>query len=92
MNKFKEIKIEFTSPGIPQQNDMVERGFATLYSRMCAMMRHIGLHENFKNGLWPEWAATETKLERIMVNPHKEKCAYEKFYGKLPDYAKYLRT
>ena len=27
-----------------------------------------------------------------MVNPHKEKCAHEKFYKKIPDYAKYLNT
>ena len=43
-------------------------------------------------GLWPECAATDTKLENIMVNPQKEKCAHEKFYRKIPDYAKYLRT
>ena len=27
-----------------------------------------------------------------MVNPHEEKFAHEKFYGKNPDYAKYLRN
>ena len=27
-----------------------------------------------------------------MVNPHEEKSAHEKFYGKIPDYTKYLRT
>ena len=30
--------------------------------------------------------------KRIMVNPHKEKFAHEKFYGNIPDYAKYLRN
>ena len=27
-----------------------------------------------------------------MVNPQKETFAYEKFYGKMPDYNKYLKT
>ena len=27
-----------------------------------------------------------------MVNPHKEKCAHEKFYGKFSDYIKYSMT
>ena len=55
---------------------------------MRVMMVHEGLHENIKTGIWPECAATTTKLENIKVNPHKEKCAHEKFYGKIPDYAK----
>ena len=27
-----------------------------------------------------------------MVNPNKEKFTYDKLYGKIPDYAKYLKT
>ena len=41
---FKEIKFEFPSPGTPQQNGVVERGFNTPYSRMSAMMKHTRLH------------------------------------------------
>ena len=32
------IIFEFTAPGTPQQNGMVERAFATLYGSMRAMM------------------------------------------------------
>ena len=71
---------------------MVERVFATLYSRMCMMMAHAGIHENINTCLWPECAATGTKLEIILVKSHQEKCAHDKFYGKIPNYAKYLRT
>ena len=88
----EEIKFEFTSLGTPQKNGVVERRYATLYSWMRAMMVHAGLHENPKTGPWPKYAATVTKLGNIMVNPHEEKCAHEKFYGKIPDYKKYLRT
>ena len=90
--RFEEIKFEFTSPGTPQKNGVVEGGFATLYYQMHAMMAHVGIQENLKNGLWPEWGATATKLENIMVNPDEEKCAHEKLYGEIPDYTKYLRN
>ena len=69
---------------------MVERLFATIYSQMRAMVTHTGLHENFKTGIWPECAATATKLENIMIKTHEEKYAHEKFYGKISDYTKYL--
>ena len=44
-------------------------------------LAHPGLHENLKTGLCPKWAAFETNLEHIMVNPHEEKRAYENVYG-----------
>ena len=59
---------------------------------MRVMMACMGLYENLKTGLWTKSAATSTKLAKIMVNPYKEKCAHEKFYGKILDYTKYLRT
>ena len=89
---FDEIKSEFTSPGTPQQNGVVERGFATIYSRMRLMVEYAVIHENLKTGLCPKCAATATKLENIMINPHKERFTHEKFYVKTSDYAKYLST
>ena len=53
------------------------------------MMAQILLNEKFKTGLCPEFAATVTKLENIMVNPHEENRAYKKFYGKIIDNKKY---
>ena len=88
----EEIDFEFTSSGTPQKNSVVKRVFATIYSQMRAMMVRASLHQNLKNGLCLKWAATTTKLENIMVNPHREKCAHDKLYRKIPDYTKYLRT
>ena len=59
---------------------------------MRAMMAHEGLNKNLKTGLWSKYATTATKLENIIVKPHGEKCAHDKFYGKMPDYERYLRT
>ena len=59
---------------------------------MRMMMAHMRLHENPNTSIWPECATTTTKPENIMVNPHEEKCAHKKFYGKIPDYTKSLKT
>ena len=56
------------------------------------MMAQTGMYKYLKTGLWPKCAAIATKHKNIMVNPHEEKCVHEKFYIKMPDYAKYLRT
>ena len=88
----EEMNFEFTPPGTPQKNGMVEWVFYTLYSWMCAMMSHMELHTYLDTGLWTKCVSTATKLEKIMVNPHKEKCAHEKLYGKIIDYGKYLST
>ena len=39
---------------------------------MYETMLHLGLHENLNTDLWPECAATMTKIEKNMVNPHEE--------------------
>ena len=55
MKNFEEIKLEFTSPGPPQKNGVVELLFDTLYSIMRAVMTHGGIPENLKTGIWPKF-------------------------------------
>ena len=54
-------------------------------------MSHARLNKNLKTDIWTEYAATVAKLISIMVKPHG-KCAYENFYGKIPDNKKYLKN
>ena len=53
------------------------------YSWMRAMIEHVELHENFKTGIWPEFTATNAKLENVMVRPHKDKFSYDRFMARL---------
>ena len=52
------------------------------------MAVYVGLHENLKTVQWLEYAAIMTKIKNIRVNPHEDKCLYEKFYGQTVDYTK----
>ena len=51
------------SPENPHQNEMVKQRSANIYYQMRTMVVYTVLHENLKNGLWPEYVATATKLE-----------------------------
>ena len=53
-------------------------------------MAHTGIHEKIKIGLWTKCVETVTKLQNVMVNPHAEKFAHEKLYGKMTDNKKSL--
>ena len=52
---------------------------------------HVGLYKNINMGLCPECVTTMTKLENIMVNPHKNKCVYKNLYRNITDNTKHLR-
>ena len=52
MKLFEEINFEFTSQDTPKQNGVNKRGFPTLYSHICIMIAHTGIHENLNNVLW----------------------------------------
>ena len=60
------------SPSTPQQNSVIEWGFATLYYRISTIQANIRLDENLKTVLWTECRATATKLENMMVNPQEK--------------------
>jgi hypothetical protein len=86
------IELEFTAPGTPQQNGVVERKFATLFGRARSMLNNAGMNGKMREGLWAEAANTATLLENIVVHPGETKCPYEKFYGNLPNWMRYLRV
>ena len=78
-------EFEYTSPGTPQQNGVVEREFATLYGRTKAMLNWSKVDKSLRMKLWAECAHTATKLGNLLVNKESEKCAHEMFFGAVPD-------
>ena len=85
------IKFEFTAPGTPQQNPVVERKFPTLMGRARARMKHAGFDDNFKKRFGCEAVSTAAKLDNIMVKHMGGKPPYCMFFKENPKYRKYLR-
>jgi transposase InsO family protein len=86
------IKFEYTAPGTPQQNGVVERKFATLFGRVRAMNTGAGLSIRLRNQMWAEAASTATDIDALVVKKINDKTPYELFNGKTPPYAAHLRT
>ena len=86
------ILFEFTAPGTPQQNSVVERKIPTLMGRSRAMMIEAGFSQQDKRKFWCEVISTATKLDNIMVRKERTKPPYTLFYNNEPKYKKYLRS
>ena len=86
------IIFEFTEPGTPQHNFVVERKIPTLMGRSRAMMITAGYSQQDKRKFWCEVISTATKLDNIMVRKERTKPPYTLFYNDEPKYMKFLRS
>ena len=86
------IIFEFTAPGTPQQNSVVERKIPTLMGRSRAMMITAGFDTQEKRKFWCEVISTATKLDNIMVRKDRTKPPVTLFYNEEPKYMKFLRS
>ena len=86
------IIFEFTAPGTPQQNSVVERKIPTLMGRSRAMMLTAGFSQQDKRKFWCEVISTATKLDNIMVRKDRTKPPYSLFYNHEAKYMKFLRS
>ena len=86
------VMFEFTAPGTPQQNSVVERKIPTLVGRARAMLIQAGINSNQKGEFWCEVISTATNLDNIMVSPDRTKPPYTLFYNKDAKFMKHLRS
>ena len=85
-------KFEYTGRSTPQHNGMVERAFATITSRVRAMMKEAGIEGKMKTKLWAECVRTATILDGFLVEKSKDNCKYELFYGRKSELIPHLRS
>ena len=83
---------EYTAPGTPQQNGVVERAFLTVMGRARAMMNHAGFTMAKRQQLWCEAAQTATMLDNILVQESAKSPPFTQFFGVDAKYAKHLRV
>ena len=86
------IIFEYTAPGTPQQNGVVERAFVTVMGRARAMMNHAGFTMAKRQQLWCEAAQTATMLDNILVQESAKSPPFTQFFGVDAKYAKHLRV
>jgi hypothetical protein len=78
-----KVRWETTAPNTPQHNGVVERQFATEWSRANAMLEAADFTERMKNRLRQSAIETATLLYNTSCNDG-EKSPYEKFFGTRP--------
>ena len=86
------MTFEFTAPGTPQQNSVVERKIPTLVGRTRAMLIQAGINAKEKGEFWCEVISTATNLDNTVVRPDRTKPPFKLFYSKNAKYMKHLRS
>ena len=88
----KNLITEYSAPGTPQQNGVVERAFATLYGRVRAMMMYTKMKGEIRRKLWAECANIATHLDKILIPPNEKKSSYQKIHYRNPMFINNLRV
>ena len=84
------IIFEYTAPGTPQQNGVVERAFVTVMGRARAMMNHAGFTMAKRQQSWCEAAQTEKMLDNILVQEGDKSPPFTQLFGVDAKYDKHL--
>ena len=84
------IIFEYTAPGTPQQNGVVERAFVTAMGRARAMMNHAGFTMAKRQQLWCDTAQTATMLDNILVQDSAKSPPFTQCFGVDSMYVKHL--
>ena len=85
------IIFEYTAPGTPQENGVVERAFVTVMGRARAMMNHAGFTMAKRQQLWCEASQTAALLDNILVQDSAKSAPFTQFFGVDAKYAKHLK-
>ena len=83
------VIFEFTAPGTPQQNSVVERKIPTLVGRARTMLIQGGINSQEKGEFWCEVISTATNLDNIT---DRTKPPYSLLCNKDAKFMKHLRS
>ena len=86
-----DARFQFSAPGTPQQNGVVERAFATLYGRVQAMLNYVLVEGDMCESLCAQCRKTATDLDGILYRMHQIENSYTKMFKKNPGFIGYLQ-
>ena len=92
--KLQNIKFEMTARDTPQQNSIVEIGFATIANRAKAMVSRANIPAEDRHKVYIRSCIQATRLDGLVMMRIGGVTAmrYVHQYGKLPDFLKNLHT
>ena len=87
-------KFELTARDTPQQNALSEIGFATINNRSRSLMYRANIPIRIRHLLYPKAILLATLMDGLVIEEINgvSKCRVEHVTGRLPDYARGLRT
>jgi len=90
----KDLRIifDYTALGMPEQNGVVERAFATMLEKTRAIMNGAGFDEKKRHLFWTEATNTVTHLENIMIRKGMTRTPHYLFYVSDTPYTKHLQV
>jgi hypothetical protein len=86
------IKWELTARDTPQQNHLVEVGFAVLANRERALMHMAHIPKKMRYQIVPKAFKMATVLNGLVEDKGQSNTRYERFFGKNPKFVNHLRT
>ena len=86
------VTFEYTAPGTPQHDGVVERAFVTVMGRARALMNHAGFTMAKRQQLWCEAAQSVTLLDNILLQDSAKGPPFTQFFGVDAKYAKHLNS
>ena len=86
------IIFEYTAPGTPQQNGVLEKAFVTVMEKARAIMNHAGFTMAKRQQLQCEAAQTATLLDNILVQDSAKSPPFTQLFGVDAKWAKHLKT
>ena len=86
------ITFEYTPPGSPQYNGVVERSFPTIYGKMRANFNGAGLGKEKQQLIWTECVNYVCDTENIMVKKEGSVTPYKGIHNDEAKYTKHLRS
>ena len=85
-----DARFEFSAQSTSQQNGVVKRAFATLYSRVQAMLNYAKIKGDISKLLWAECAKTATDLDGILFGKKQNESNYMNMFNRNPGFIKHL--
>ena len=76
------MEFDFTTPGTPQRNGLVEQKFATAFNQVCAMLNGRKFSSFRQKGSLAKANSTAVILKNNLITPNRDLTPFQQFLEK----------